>query len=59
MPPLPTADPCADGETICDLVYDVTGNDTLAEGSDIFIGVPLVLLGLVLCSDCFSAWLPH
>ncbi len=58
MPPLPTADPCADGETICDLVYDVTGNDTLAEGSDIFIGVPLVLLGLVLVG-LLLRWLLH
>ena len=51
MAPLTTANPCADGETVCDWVYDVTGNETLSEGSDIFIGIPLALLGLLV-----SAW---
>ncbi len=46
MAPLTTANPCADGETVCHWVYDVTGNETLSEGSDVFIWLPLALLGL-------------
>ena len=58
MAPLTTANPCADGETVCDWVYDVTGNETLSEGSDVFIGVPLALLGLLLLG-LVVRWLLH
>src|SRR5690349_19414465 len=47
MAPMTAAIRCADGETVCDWVYDVTGNETLSEGSALFIGVPLALLGLL------------
>ena len=44
-----TADnPCADGERICNLAWDWTGNSTFAEISDVVIGLPLALLGLLL-----------
>jgi small-conductance mechanosensitive channel len=42
------ADPCADGEHICERVYDWTGNSTLADLADRLIGLPLALLGLLL-----------
>jgi moderate conductance mechanosensitive channel len=58
MAPLTTANPCADGETICDLVYDVTGNEQLSEGSDVFIGLPLALLGLFVLG-LVVRWLLH
>jgi small-conductance mechanosensitive channel len=58
MAPLTTADPCADGETICQWVYDATDNDVLAEAADIFIGVPLALLGLFLLG-LLLRWLLH
>ena len=58
MSPLTTANPCADGETVCDWVYDVTGNETLSEGSDVFIGVPLALLGLFVLG-LVVRWLLH
>jgi len=47
--PLTTAEnPCAEGEQICDLVWDWTGKSTFAEISDVVIGLPLALLGLLL-----------
>ena len=58
MAPLTTANPCADGETVCDWVYDVTGNETLSEGSDVFIGLPLALLGLFVFG-LVVRWLLH
>ncbi|GAA3517352.1 mechanosensitive ion channel family protein [Nocardioides daeguensis] len=53
MPVLPLliaapTSPCADGETVCDLTWDVTGNRTLAALSDVVIGKPLAIIGLVL-----------
>jgi len=58
MPPLTTANPCADGEHICNWVWDITGNETAAEGSDIFIGLPLALLGLFLLG-LIIRWVLH
>ena len=58
MAPLTTADPCADGETICTWVYDLTGNEVVAEGSDVFIGIPLALLGLFVLGLVLR-WLLH
>jgi small-conductance mechanosensitive channel len=44
-----TADnPCAEGEQVCEWVWDWTGKSTLAEVSDVVIGAPLALLGLLL-----------
>ncbi len=40
--------PCTDGETICQQIFDWTDNATFARYSDIVIGKPLVLLGLLL-----------
>ncbi|TNM37527.1 mechanosensitive ion channel family protein [Nocardioides albidus] len=40
--------PCADGETVCDLTWDVTGRRQLAEWSDVLIGTPLAIIGLLL-----------
>ena len=58
MPPLTTANPCADGEHICNWVWDVTGNETAADWSDIFIGLPLALLGLFLLG-LIVRWVLH
>ena len=46
MAPLAT-NPCTDGETICNQIFDWTDNATFARYSDIVIGKPLVLLGLL------------
>jgi len=49
MPSLPfAASPCADGEQVCDLVYDWTGNGRFADWADVLIGTPLAILGLTL-----------
>ena len=48
MSPLLSANPCTDGQQVCDRVFDWTGNSDLAEVSDIVIGKPLALVGLVL-----------
>jgi moderate conductance mechanosensitive channel len=53
MPVLPlvlplAADPCADGEQVCDLVYDWTDNSRLADWAGVLIGTPLAVLGLVI-----------
>jgi moderate conductance mechanosensitive channel len=58
MPPLTTANPCADGEHICNWVWDITGNETAADWSDIFIGLPLALLGLFLLG-LIVRWVLH
>ena len=42
------ANPCDPGEQICDQVYDWTGNSTLSEISDVVIGKPLAIVGLLL-----------
>ena len=42
------AAPCADGEQVCDLVYDWTGNARFADWADVLIGTPLAIIGLVL-----------
>jgi small-conductance mechanosensitive channel len=52
MPLLPlaasTAEPCADGEQVCDLVYDWTENPRFADWADVLIGTPLAIAGLIL-----------
>lgn len=39
--------PCDDGAQVCDLAWSWTGNRSFAEWSDVLIGVPLAILGLV------------
>ena len=58
MPALTTANPCDDGEHICNWVWDITGNETAADWSDIFIGLPLALLGLFLLG-LIVRWVLH
>ncbi len=41
------AAPCADGEQVCDLVYDWTGDSRFADWADVLIGTPLAILGLI------------
>jgi small-conductance mechanosensitive channel len=53
-----TESPCAAGETICNAVYDVTGNKTLADYSDILIGKPLVLISLFALALAIR-WVAH
>jgi small-conductance mechanosensitive channel len=42
------ANPCADGEQVCDTAYSWTGDATLAEIADVVIGTPLAIAGLLL-----------
>ncbi|MFC7493893.1 MULTISPECIES: mechanosensitive ion channel family protein [unclassified Nocardioides] len=42
------SDPCETGEQVCDVVEDWTGNQTLANISDVVIGKPLALLWLLI-----------
>ena len=54
---VPTS-PCADGEAVCDLTWDVTGNRRLAEWSDVLIGKPLAIIALILLA-LLARWLLH
>ncbi len=48
MPTTPlAADPCADGEQICELAYDWTDNARFADWADVLIGKPLAVIGLI------------
>ncbi|KAA1418811.1 mechanosensitive ion channel family protein [Nocardioides humilatus] len=59
MVPLPlAADPCADGEQVCDLVFDWTGDSRFADWAGVLIGTPLAILGLVLFGLAIR-WLLH
>ena len=42
------AAPCADGEQVCDLVYDWTGSARFADWAGVLIGTPLAIVGLTL-----------
>ena len=53
-----SGNPCDPGETICGVVYDVTGNRSLADYSDVLIGRPLVLLGLLVLAVTIR-WVAH
>ncbi len=55
---LQSADPCADGEQICDQVYRWTDNATLADVADVVIGKPLAITGLLLLGIAVR-WLLH
>lgn len=50
--------PCADGEQVCDLTWDVTGNRRLSQWSDVLIGKPLAVVGLILLG-LVVRWLLH
>lgn len=57
-PAVPDANPCSSGETICNAVFDVTGNKDLADYSDVLIGRPLALIGLFLLAFGIR-WVAH
>lgn len=52
------ADPCEDGERVCELIHDWTGNDRLADWSDLLIGKPLAVIGLILLAFAIR-WVLH
>lgn len=63
MPSLPlasplAASPCADGEQVCDLFYKWTGSAWFADWSDVLIGTPLAILGLILFG-IVARWVLH
>lgn len=39
--------PCADGETVCNTMFRWTGSESFADWSDVLIGRPLALIGLL------------
>ena len=55
---LAQVDPCADGEQVCELMYDWTGSRRFANWSDILIGKPLAIIGLILIG-VLVRWLLH
>ena len=55
---LQSANPCGDGEQICDRVYNWTDNSTLADVADVVIGKPLAIAGLLLLGLAVR-WLLH
>lgn len=44
---LQSADPCEEGQQICDAVFQWTGNPDVADVADVVLGKPLVLTGLL------------
>lgn len=50
--------PCADGEQTCELMWDWFGNRRLATWSDVLIGKPLAVLGLVI-GGMLVRWVLH
>jgi len=50
--------PCADDAQVCKLVWSLSGNRTLSEWSDVLIGTPLAIVGLVLLAVVLR-WLLH
>ncbi|CAB4690106.1 MAG: mechanosensitive ion channel [Actinobacteria bacterium] len=56
--PVPTSDPCADGDQICNAVQDWTGDDTAARVADLLLGKPLAIGGLVLLG-LLVRWVLH
>ena len=58
LPSAAPQSPCKDGETVCDLTWDVTGNRRLSAWSDVLIGKPLAILGVILLA-VVAAWLLH
>ncbi|MDQ4055534.1 MAG: mechanosensitive ion channel family protein [Actinomycetota bacterium] len=58
MSPLLSANPCEEGEQVCDKAYDWTHNADVAEIADIVIGKPLAIAGLLLLGIAVR-WLLH
>ena len=58
MLPSAATDTCEDGETVCDLTFELTDNATAAKVADILIGAPLALAGLVLLA-LVARWILH
>jgi moderate conductance mechanosensitive channel len=50
--------PCEADAQVCDLAWDWTGNRRFAEWSDVLIGLPLAIVGLVLLAVVIR-WLLH
>ncbi len=48
MPSLQTANPCEDGQQVCETVFGWTDNPQLSEVSSVLIGTPAALAGLLL-----------
>jgi small-conductance mechanosensitive channel len=44
---VPLTSTCSEGQRVCNLFYDWTGNSRLADWADILIGKPLAVLGLI------------
>ncbi|TWG95155.1 small conductance mechanosensitive channel [Nocardioides sp. J9] len=51
-------DPCAEGEQVCELVWDLTDNRRLAQWSDVLIGKPLAILAIILLGIVLR-WVLH
>ena len=59
MDPFANAQVCANADSnSCDLVWNVTGNETLALAAEWVIGKPLAILSLILIG-MFARWLLH
>ncbi|MBA8804310.1 small conductance mechanosensitive channel [Nocardioides ginsengisegetis] len=58
MFPLETTTPCAAGEQICKATMEITGNQRLANASDLLIGKPLALAGLLVLALAIR-WVLH
>ncbi|GAA4809062.1 mechanosensitive ion channel family protein [Nocardioides caeni] len=52
------ASPCQPGEQVCDAVWDWTDSRRFAEWSDVLIGKPLAVIGLILLGIVFR-WVLH
>jgi len=50
--------PCAEDQQVCNWVWDWTGDETTSEISDIVIGTPLALIGLLLLGFALR-WVLH
>ena len=50
--------PCEAGETVCEAIWSWTGNEQFADYSDILIGLPLALLGLLILGFVIR-WVLH
>jgi small-conductance mechanosensitive channel len=52
----PAESPCAEGERICELAFDLTGSSRFANWADVLIGTPLAVIGIVL-GGLIARWL--
>ncbi|MCL2541088.1 MAG: mechanosensitive ion channel family protein [Nocardioidaceae bacterium] len=55
---LPLTSPCVGGQLICDLSYRTTGSSEFAKWSNVVIGKPLAIIGLVLLGAVIR-WILH